>query len=44
MFFALFAALVLRAPHLVAALDDPPVVAGPITPPDETSTAAAPVA
>ena len=43
-FFVLFAALVLRAPHLVAALDDPPAAAGPVTPPDETSTAAAPVA
>jgi MFS family permease len=43
-FFVLFAALVLRKPHLVAALDDPPVAAGPLIPPAETSTAAAPVA
>jgi MFS family permease len=44
-FAALFALLVLRAPHLVAALDDPATVDDerPITPPDETSTAAAPV-
>src|SRR5207237_9292486 len=39
-FFLLSAALVLRAPRLVAALDDPPGAAGPVTPPDETSTAA----
>ena len=43
-FWVLFAGLVLRAPRLVAALDDPPAAAGPVTPPDETSTAAAPVA
>jgi MFS family permease len=46
-FAALFALLVLRAPHLVDALDDPLATGenrGPITPPDETSTAAAPVA
>jgi predicted MFS family arabinose efflux permease len=42
-FFLLFATLVLRAPHLVEALDDPPAADGPVTPP-ETSTAAAPVA
>ena len=43
-FAALFAALVLRAPRLIDALDDPPSAVGPVTPPDETSTAAAPVA
>ena len=42
-FFLLFATLVLRTPHLVEALDDPPDADGPVTPP-ETSTAAAPVA
>jgi MFS family permease len=45
-FAAIFATLVLRSPRLVDELDDPPTAdtAGPITPPDETSTAAAPVA
>jgi len=42
-FFFLFATLVLRAPHLVEALDDPTGADGPVTPP-EASTAAAPVA
>ena len=42
-FFVVFASLVVRRPHLIDALDDPPGVAGPVTPPDETSTAAAPV-
>jgi MFS family permease len=43
-FAALFAALVLRSPRLVDALDDPPTTEGRVTPPDEASTAAAPMA
>jgi MFS family permease len=43
-FAVLFVALVLRRPHLVDALDDPPTAEGRVTPADETSTAAAPVA
>jgi MFS family permease len=43
-FFAVFVTLVARRPDLIDALDDPPGAVGPVTPPDEASTAAAPVA
>jgi MFS family permease len=43
-FFVLFATLLIRRPDLVATLDDPSEPAGVITPPEEASTAAAPVA